>query len=344
MKRLDALALVHRDVEQVADDLAEGWDVNVQVAARQAHLVEHVLHLGRPLLHKRLDLGHVLRVGHSGRRLVGVQLGHLLDPVVDACGVLGRVLNGPDLHKLGAARLGDVANLLVEHCRVALHRRWLVQHAQAQEVGLAVGPWHLDELIDVADRRDVIRDEALELDIKLVRPRLEAPNVLKQLAHLTAHVEVLKLARVVATRGIIATPTGSGGRAVREAHCVGQHAAAAMAGYGGAAAVVPANAVLVVRHAARWRVHAGATHAGAGAHRSNAAIITVVVAAGGRVDHALPAVAAVIVANGHLLVMRLVVHRPRGNAGIGAVHVGKVVVLPPLPPTVGVISPVVIAA
>ena len=76
-------------------------------------------------------------------------------------------------------------------------RRGLVEHLQSQVVGFPIRPRHLDERVNLADRWDVVRDEALDLGVQLYVVRLVAPNVPKQLANLRRHVQMGVVSRVV---------------------------------------------------------------------------------------------------------------------------------------------------
>ncbi len=52
---------------------------------------------------------------------------------------------------------------------------------------------HLDESVNVPDRRDVLRDERLELGLQVDRLRRVAHDVREQLANLRRHVQGVKL-------------------------------------------------------------------------------------------------------------------------------------------------------
>ena len=75
------------------------------------------------------------------------------------------------LHLRGA-RFADRAQLQLQHVGVRLHGGGLVEVVKAEVVGLAVGPRHLDEGVDVADGGDVVGDEGAHLRLELDVVRL----------------------------------------------------------------------------------------------------------------------------------------------------------------------------
>ena len=108
-----------------------------------AGLFEHLLDLRRPLLHEPVDVGHRLGVVDRRRRLRAMQIGDVLDPLVDLLRALLAAVYLADLNRLGRGLLRYCAQLQLEDGGVALLCSRLVQHRQAQVLLLAVGPRHL---------------------------------------------------------------------------------------------------------------------------------------------------------------------------------------------------------
>mmetsp|Transcript_12849 Transcript_12849/g.32026 ORF Transcript_12849/g.32026 Transcript_12849/m.32026 type:complete len:419 (+) Transcript_12849:233-1489(+) len=188
---------VHGDVEQCAHDAHQLRQLGLQVGVRQLDRLEELLELRGPDLHEGLDVGHRLRVVHRRRRLVPVQVVDRGDPARDRLGVLLGGVDARHRHDVRAARLAHRAQLQLQHVGVGLQGGGLVELVQAEVVRLAVGPRHLDEGVDVADRGDVVGDEGAHLRLELDVVRLVAGDVLEELLDLAAHLEVGVLGGVV---------------------------------------------------------------------------------------------------------------------------------------------------
>ena len=78
---LDAV-LVDRDVQQPTDDVHVLGQVTVQLGAGQRHAAQELLHLGGPLLHQGLYVGHGPGVVDAGRGLTAMELRYALYPAV----------------------------------------------------------------------------------------------------------------------------------------------------------------------------------------------------------------------------------------------------------------------
>ncbi len=81
MQRLDPAA-VNRDVQQAADDVGVLGQAAVQTGGGQLHAAQQLLHLGRPLLHQAVDVGHSSAVLNAGWRFETMQRADALHPAV----------------------------------------------------------------------------------------------------------------------------------------------------------------------------------------------------------------------------------------------------------------------
>lgn len=70
------------DVQQAADDVHVLRRAAVQTGRRQLQAAQLLLHVGRPLLHQVVDVGHGSAVLHAGRGLGAVQGTDALHPAV----------------------------------------------------------------------------------------------------------------------------------------------------------------------------------------------------------------------------------------------------------------------
>ena len=104
---LDAV-LVHRDVQQTADDVHVLGQVAVQLRAGQRHAAQQLLHLGGPLLHQGLHVGHGPGVVDAGRGLAAVELRYALDPAVQSLLLLVRAADTAHLLHLREEEPGQV--------------------------------------------------------------------------------------------------------------------------------------------------------------------------------------------------------------------------------------------
>jgi hypothetical protein len=91
--RLIILQLVYGHVAHGADDLRVVLDVHVNFRARERSRLEGLFHLGRPLLHQRFNIGHILRVVHRWRRPRFVKVLYTADPARHFARLLVGVFN-----------------------------------------------------------------------------------------------------------------------------------------------------------------------------------------------------------------------------------------------------------
>ena len=92
----------------------------MDTCCRDAGLFEHLLDLWRPLLHEPVNVGHRLRVVHRRRWLRAMQIGDVLDPLIDLLRALLAAVDLADLDRLGRGLLRYCAQLQLEDRGVAL--------------------------------------------------------------------------------------------------------------------------------------------------------------------------------------------------------------------------------
>lgn len=141
--------------------------------------------------------------------LVLLQRANISNPTID--GLLITTLHTLDNRRLtavgaAAARASTSRRLFrerakeqVEHVRIALIRRGLVDHGQAEHVVFAVGSWDFEERVDVADRRYVVGYERTQLEVELDVLRLVAIDELENLLDLGRDGQVTVHRWVVST-------------------------------------------------------------------------------------------------------------------------------------------------
>eukprot|EP00754_Rhynchopus_humris_P000397 Rhum_TRINITY_DN10256_c0_g1::Rhum_TRINITY_DN10256_c0_g1_i1::g.37572::m.37572 len=188
---------VARDIQQRTHHPHVLDHIQVDLRRRQRNLPrQQVLEVGRPHLQQRLQVRHWLRVVDLRAVLVLVQLLHVCDPLVDHLRARRGTLDAG--HALLAHTLLRVVGESERNdARVALVAARLVEHCEAEVAGVAVRARHLDEAVDVADGRDVVGDEGVQLRFHLDLVRLVHGDELEQVLDLLRHVEVVVLRRVV---------------------------------------------------------------------------------------------------------------------------------------------------
>ena len=91
------------------------------------------------------------------------------------------------------------AKVKVEHVRVALVGRGLVDDRVAEVVRLAVGSRDLDECVDVANAWYVVGYEGSQLEVELDILRLVALDVLEYVLDVATDRQVSKSGRIITT-------------------------------------------------------------------------------------------------------------------------------------------------
>lgn len=76
-------AAVNWDVQQAADDVGILGEAAVQAGAREPQAAQHLLQLGRPLLHQAVYAGHRSAVLNTGRRFGAMQSANTLHPAIN---------------------------------------------------------------------------------------------------------------------------------------------------------------------------------------------------------------------------------------------------------------------
>mmetsp|Transcript_17705 Transcript_17705/g.40053 ORF Transcript_17705/g.40053 Transcript_17705/m.40053 type:complete len:408 (+) Transcript_17705:260-1483(+) len=178
------------DVEDGTDYARVGDCVDIEICRRQLNACEFLFHLGAPHLHEGLDVRHRLGVVDVGRRVAPVQLGDALYPVGHLLRMLRRVVDVRDRGGLKRGLGGDCSELQVQHGRICLLCRGLVEHCEAESILLAIRTWDLEEGVNLSDGWDVLRDEGLQLGFQLDGLRLVSSDVLEQLSDFIADLKV----------------------------------------------------------------------------------------------------------------------------------------------------------
>jgi len=95
-----------------------------------------------------------------------VDFGHLLG---DLLPVFVRLLDAADVDGDGRLLLQVLAQLQVQNVRVSLVHTGFVHHRQAQHLLQSVRPVGLQEVLNFADRRDLVGDEWFEFGFEVDR-------------------------------------------------------------------------------------------------------------------------------------------------------------------------------
>lgn len=125
--------------------------MHVDLRPREGDVLQCLLHLGRPLLHQVVDVGHLLGIVHCWWGTGLVQVLHTVDPARDLLGLLISMLNRLDIHGCCA---NDVTLLDVSQFNNGLIFRiqcWLVQYRDTKVFFGTVWLGHLQEGIDLTN-------------------------------------------------------------------------------------------------------------------------------------------------------------------------------------------------
>ena len=188
---------VDGNVQEGADDVHVGFQADIQSRCGQPSRGKESVQLLGPLRHQQVDVRHLLGVLDGGGRLGPVQVVNVFDPFLDDFVVLSLAEVDDFLHLRGpaAGSLAQGPQLELHDVRVGLPGRRLVQHRQPQlqrVVGL-----HLDEGVNVADSRDKLGDERLQLGVELQFLRNITEDVVKQIPDILAHWQVGELLCII---------------------------------------------------------------------------------------------------------------------------------------------------
>ena len=181
------LQFVHGDVAHGADDLRVVCNVHVDFWAWERRLLEGCFHLGWPFLHERLDIWHVLSVVNSGGRPCLVQVLHTADPTRNFPRFLVGAFDCIDINGGGTRNIFTLHILQLQNSLVFVVQTWLVEDCNTEVFFLSIWLWHLEEGVNLAHCGNVVRDEGLDLRVKLNLLRLVALNVLKHLLEFLRH-------------------------------------------------------------------------------------------------------------------------------------------------------------
>lgn len=133
---------MHRDIRKRADQSGIVLDMHVDLWTRELYLLKGCLHLRVPLLHKSVDVRHILCIIYCRRRTRLMKVIHAVNPARHFLRFFISVFNRVDVNWRCSDNVLTLYVLQLKHCFVFVVQSRFVQYRNTQILLGSIGFWH----------------------------------------------------------------------------------------------------------------------------------------------------------------------------------------------------------